>query len=85
MFNSIKPLFVGKPLLIVVNKIDVVRPEQVRPDAWKLIQDLANPEANIRVISMSTLTDEGVDQVKEQVSVMSIACLGLLIKFFVGM
>jgi len=68
LFNSIKPLFAGKPLLIVVNKIDVVRPEGVRPDAWKLIQDLANPEngANVKIIPMSTLTDEGVDQVKEQ-------------------
>lgn len=69
LFNSIKPLFVGKPLFIVTNKIDVVRPEQLRPEAWQLIQDLANPEAggnaNTRIIQMSTLTDEGVEKVKE--------------------
>lgn len=69
LFNSIKPLFVGKPLFIVTNKIDTIRPEEVRPEAWKLIQDLANPEAggsiNTKILSMSTLTEEGVQAVKE--------------------
>lgn len=73
MFNSIKPLFLGKPLLIVVNKIDVVRPENVRPDGWKLIQDLTNPDAggssNAKIISMSTMTEEGVEAVKQTVSI----------------
>lgn len=70
LFNSIKPLFVGKPLLIIVNKIDVVRPESLREDAWKLIQDLTDPDAggsaNVKIIPMSTLTDEGVEFVKTQ-------------------
>jgi nucleolar GTP-binding protein len=70
LFNSIKPLFQGKPLMIVVNKIDVVRPENVRADAWKLIESLTNPEeggsANVQIIPTSTLTAEGVEKAKEQ-------------------
>lgn len=70
LFNSIKPLFVGKPLLIVVNKIDVVRPDKLREDAWKLIQNLADPEeggsSNVKILPMSTLTEEGVESVKTQ-------------------
>jgi len=48
----------------------MVRPEEVRPDSWKKIQDLA--EANTKILAMSTLTTEGVDKVKD------VACETLL-------
>jgi len=76
LFHSIKPLFVGKPLLVLVNKIDVVRPENVDPDDWALIQSCVDIGAGgmpgTQVVPMSTLTDEGVSSVKQ------IACDALL-------
>eukprot|EP01110_Echinostelium_bisporum_P011586 TRINITY_DN5554_c0_g1_i1.p1 TRINITY_DN5554_c0_g1~~TRINITY_DN5554_c0_g1_i1.p1 ORF type:complete len:685 (+),score=286.68 TRINITY_DN5554_c0_g1_i1:149-2203(+) len=68
LFHSIKPLFAGKPLLLIINKIDVVRPESVHPDDWALIQGCADPGkggiGGVQVVPMSTLTEEGVSHVK---------------------
>jgi len=68
LFHSIKPLFVGKPLIIAINKIDVLRPEQVDPADMALIDSLADPGkggmSNVQIVPMSTLTEEGVANVK---------------------
>lgn len=32
LFASIRPLFAGKPLVVVLNKIDVRRPEELSPE-----------------------------------------------------
>lgn len=70
LFHSIKPLFVGKPLMVVVNKIDVVRPENVDPEDWALIESLADAGkggmAGTQIVPMSTLTEEGVANVKQR-------------------
>jgi len=70
LFHSIKPLFLNKPLLIVVNKIDVVRPDQLDPEDWALIQALADPSkggvGGTQIVPMSTLTEEGVTEVKQR-------------------
>ncbi len=69
LFHSIKPLFAGKPLIVVVNKIDVVRPENVVPEDWALVQNLADPArggiGGVQIVTMSTLTDEGISTVKQ--------------------
>lgn len=68
LFHSIKPLFVGKPLIVAVNKIDVLRPEEVDAADWALIEALSDPAKGgmngVMVVPMSTLTDEGVAKVK---------------------
>lgn len=68
LFHSIKPLFVGKPLLVAVNKIDVTRPETVDPEDWALVEALADPGKGgmpgVQIVPMSTLTEEGVTAVK---------------------
>ncbi|KAJ8675582.1 hypothetical protein QAD02_011368 [Eretmocerus hayati] len=65
LFESIKPLFANKPLLIVVNKVDVLRLEELPTDKRNILKELENDE-NIPVIEMSTVTDFGVMDVKTQ-------------------
>lgn len=71
LFNSIKPLFVGKPIIVAVNKIDVVRPEQLDPEDWALVEGLQDPAkggiGGVQLVPMSNLTEEGVTNVKQTV------------------
>ncbi|KAI8821115.1 P-loop containing nucleoside triphosphate hydrolase protein [Fimicolochytrium jonesii] len=63
LFHAIKPLFANKPTLLVVNKIDVMRPEQLAPEQKALLDDIAALD-NVTMVQMSTFTDEGVMDVK---------------------
>lgn len=65
LFESIKPLFQNKPLLIVVNKVDVLRLEELSSEKRNILKELENNE-DIPVIEMSTVTDFGVMDVKTQ-------------------
>ena len=38
LFNGIKPLFANKPLLVVMNKVDVIRPEELSEEKRELLQ-----------------------------------------------
>jgi nucleolar GTP-binding protein len=69
--ESIKPLFSNKPLVIVMTKVDVIKPEELKDEDLAAIKKLCDGE-NARLLSMSTLTEEGVSQVKEE------ACESLL-------
>lgn len=64
LFNSIKPLFNNKPVLVVANKCDVINIEDVPPEEKESLKVLE--ENNIPLLSMSTLTEEGVSNVKQQ-------------------
>lgn len=44
LFKGIKALFSNKPVLLVLNKIDVVRPEQLSPEDQEMLQELAKEE-----------------------------------------
>ena len=70
LFESIRPLFAGKPLIVALNKIDVVRPEDLDDEDRGYIRKFE--EQGILVAPMSTLTTEGVDAVKK------LACDALL-------
>jgi len=63
LFESIKPLFTGKPLVVGLNKIDRVTLENLRSDAKILIEKLG--DEHVTLLPMSSLTEEGVAQVKE--------------------
>lgn len=64
LFNNIKPIFVNKPLLICTNKVDVIRLEDLPTE--KAEQFKVFEESGIPLLSMSTLTEEGVMDVKIQ-------------------
>ncbi|XP_014211077.1 nucleolar GTP-binding protein 1 [Copidosoma floridanum] len=63
LFKSIKPLFTNKPLVIVVNKVDVLRMEELSEEKRSTLKEIEDDE-NIPVIEMSTVTDFGVMEVK---------------------
>ena len=78
LFDSIKPLFVNKPLVVALNKSDVRRPEQLPADDLELVRGMLRDAARLAAGSaeaeadplaaapiMSTLREEGVMAVKE--------------------
>lgn len=64
LFESIKPLFVNKPLTVVANKADVLRLEELTPEKQTILKSLEDKE--VPVLEMSTITDFGVMDVKLQ-------------------
>ncbi|KAK0078095.1 hypothetical protein PV325_003051 [Microctonus aethiopoides] len=63
LFESIKPLFTNKPLIVVVNKVDVLRLDELSSEKRAILKELED-NANISLMEMSTITDFGVMEVK---------------------
>nr|XP_033334180.1 nucleolar GTP-binding protein 1 [Megalopta genalis] len=64
LFESIKPLFANKPLTVVLNKVDVLRLEELPEEKQTLLKSLEDKE--VPVLEMSTITDFGVMDLKIQ-------------------
>ncbi|KAJ8387171.1 hypothetical protein AAFF_G00159830 [Aldrovandia affinis] len=64
LFNNIKPLFANKPLIVVANKCDVKKISELTEENQKIFTDIT--AEGIPVIETSTLTEEGVMQVKTE-------------------
>lgn len=64
LFSSIRPLFANKPLIIVANKCDVKRISELSEEKQKIFTE--HEAEGIPVIETSTLTQEGVIQVKTE-------------------
>jgi len=87
LFHSIKPLFANKPVLVVVNKVDVTPYEALGEEARGLVQEMVEEAAKISnggipphagqgetcFAAMSTLTDDASVQ-----AVKNLACERLL-------
>jgi len=65
LFHSIKPLFGGKPTLLVINKIDVTRLEDLTPDNRALVQEIIDTE-DVQCIQVSCYSEEGVMDLKNK-------------------
>lgn len=63
LYESLKPLFVNKPTLLVINKIDMVKPEQLAEREASLLKDVLEQD-NLKMVTMSCFTDEGVMDVR---------------------
>ncbi|KAJ5333856.1 Nucleolar GTP-binding protein 1 [Penicillium brevicompactum] len=63
LFHSIKPLFANKIVYIVVNKIDVRRPEDLEPEYQEQLQEILKAE-DVEMLQVSCTTTEGVSAVK---------------------
>lgn len=63
LYESIKPLFANKPLMIVINKVDIIKLEELDDARKNVLAGILNDE-NVPVIQMSTVNEEGVMQVK---------------------
>ncbi|XP_017003343.2 nucleolar GTP-binding protein 1 [Drosophila takahashii] len=65
LFESIKPLFTNKPLILAINKIDILTPEDL-PDERREIITKLQEDKNIPVMLMSTVQETGVMEVKTE-------------------
>eukprot|EP00758_Cryptobia_borreli_P004479 Tbor_TRINITY_DN4403_c0_g1::TRINITY_DN4403_c0_g1_i1::g.7948::m.7948/K06943/NOG1; nucleolar GTP-binding protein len=63
LFRSIRPLFTGKPLVVVLNKCDVCKLEDLSAEEQNMVLT-AIEESDARHITTSTLTDIGVGALK---------------------
>ena len=64
LFENIKPLFANKPLVVALNKVDIIKPEEIREDAKASLTKLE--EEGVLLLPMSTITEEGIIAVKTQ-------------------
>ncbi|EJD32469.1 NOG1-domain-containing protein [Auricularia subglabra TFB-10046 SS5] len=64
LFHSIKPLFAGKPVLVVCNKSDIVKPDDLSEE------DKAHPQGVLaegaQLVTASCYTEEGVMDIKNK-------------------
>lgn len=73
--------FVFQPLMVVCNKTDVIKVEDLPADKKELLKvfdENKNP-----LMSMSTLTEEGVAEVKEQVNTLFLNQAILVVIYFI--
>jgi len=63
LFDSIRPLFNNKPLIVVSNKMDVVKRSEFNPEKEELFKEIEK-EIGRDILEMSTVTEEGVMDVK---------------------
>ncbi|XP_043797633.1 nucleolar GTP-binding protein 1 [Apis laboriosa] len=64
LFESIKPLFANKPLTVILNKVDVLRFEELSTEKQAILKSLEDKD--VPLLEMSTITDFGVMDVKIQ-------------------
>ncbi|XP_054157854.1 GTP-binding protein 4-like [Oppia nitens] len=64
LFNNIKPLFTNKPIVVVVNKIDILKIDDLPDDKQRLFDELK--ENNVYVHQMSTVTGDGVCELRNE-------------------
>lgn len=64
LFQSIKPLFANKLVFIVINKIDVTKPEDLDPELQQQLKDLITSNSNTELLQLSCITNEGIQEVK---------------------
>ncbi|KAI9857075.1 MAG: Nucleolar GTP-binding protein 1 [Vezdaea acicularis] len=63
LFQSIKPLFSNKLVFIVINKIDIMRPEDLDAETQEKLQGILK-SGNVELLQLSCTTSEGVMDVR---------------------
>ncbi|KAF2188737.1 P-loop containing nucleoside triphosphate hydrolase protein [Zopfia rhizophila CBS 207.26] len=63
LFHSIKPLFANKLVFVVINKIDLMRPEDLDPATHDALQGMLK-SGEVELLQLSCTTTEGVMQVR---------------------
>lgn len=64
LFYSIADLFAKKPLVIVLNKVDVRRVEELTPEEHAMIFGIRDKFPEAAILPMSSVSEEGVSDVK---------------------
>lgn len=65
LFESIKPLFTNKPLIVVINKVDVLELNELPADRRAIIARIESDDS-VPVMQMSTAIELGVMEVKNE-------------------
>jgi nucleolar GTP-binding protein len=63
LFNSIKPLFQNRPVILVINKIDIVRLSELSPENRAYVDTIIS-DKSVTVVETSTYSEEGVMDVR---------------------
>ncbi|CAH2013349.1 unnamed protein product [Acanthoscelides obtectus] len=63
LFESIKPLFANKPLILVANKCDIITLDELPKSQRAVLKDI-EADKELTLLEMSTVTDKGVMEVK---------------------
>ncbi len=63
LYHSIKPLFANKIVFVVINKIDVMRPEDLDPESQELLQSMLK-SGEVEMLQLSCTTTEGLMNVR---------------------
>ncbi|KAM3726255.1 Nucleolar GTP-binding protein [Dirofilaria immitis] len=58
LFESIRPLFVNKPVLIGLNKVDIIKRDELNLEKMKQLKRLE--DTSISMFELSTVTQEGI-------------------------
>ncbi|KAK5119566.1 Nucleolar GTP-binding protein 1 [Meristemomyces frigidus] len=66
LFRSIKPLFANKLVFIVINKIDIMKPEELEAETQAELQELLKM-GNVEILQLSCTTTEGLMNVRNAV------------------
>jgi len=71
LFENIRPLFANKPLRIMMNKCDIVNPENLNVESKKMIEELTNPkdfdQKSVPINFTSTVTEEGLMNLRNSI------------------
>ena len=63
LYNTIKPLFKNKPVLVLFNKIDAKRVSELTPEKMKAVEEWVL-ENNLPTLEVSTLNKIGIEEAK---------------------
>lgn len=63
LFHSIKPLFSNKLVFVVINKIDITRPEDLDSETKTMLDSMLK-SGEVELLQLSCTTTEGVTEVK---------------------
>lgn len=63
LFNSLKPLFINKPIIVVASKMDIKSMEELEGEDKALLDSILVD--GVTLVTMSTMSDEGVAKVKQ--------------------
>ena len=63
LFHSIKPLFANKLVFVVINKIDIMKPEDLDTESKAMLDSMLK-SGNVELLQLSCTTTEGVTDVK---------------------
>ncbi|KAF9585868.1 Nucleolar GTP-binding protein 1 [Lunasporangiospora selenospora] len=64
LFHSIKPLFANKPVMLIINKIDAMKIEDISAEDRALLDAVVDND-KVEMMGMSCYTEEGVMNVKQ--------------------